>query len=223
MSQRVFKSLRYTGSNNRESSYVYLKHFAHYPHHHVNSIATGLAFNACVGVLSIRCFDHNHSCLNRYHHERRCDLIAYYLFFDISTGVQASLAFSKRFKHQTTILYDGDTYTHYDFDSTGFVIRRLKVTKPDALLRALWAEEHLIALIVAEITKRKKVRWLPYIIRSCNEIARYVTSIDLGLTFNPKHFYKKLLKYDTARNYEILYHKEREIGVSEHGIFWRQR
>lgn len=169
-----------------------------------------LALCSYVGLLSWWIIAHNHHCIISTIIERCQFLIAYYLFFDIASGPQAILSFSKLFKHQTTIIFDGDSYIHFEMDKTGILYRRLAVTNSESLMRAIWIEKHLVAIITVDISKRKKVRWYPYIIRSCNEIARYLTGIDLGLTLNPKHFYRKILKYDKQRNYEILYHKERD-------------
>lgn len=54
--------------------------------------------------------------------------------------------------------------------------------------------------------------WSPLMIRSCNEVLRPLSSVDIGFTFNPYHLYTKLLKYQYSRNYEILRHWRRASG-----------
>ena len=59
-------------------------------------------------------------------------------------------------------------------------------------------------MIVIDIEEKAEIAWKPFIVRSCNEIDRYISGVDVGFTFNPKHLYNKLLKYDDS-NYQILY------------------
>ncbi|MBX4189675.1 hypothetical protein KW791_00035 [Candidatus Parcubacteria bacterium] len=73
-----------------------------------------------------------------------------------------------------------------------------------ALIRGLKVIKELIAMVTVWIDKRARFPWKPWWVRSCNEFDRYVSGIDVGFTFNPRHLYAKLLKYDKVRNYEIL-------------------
>lgn len=140
-------------------------------------------------------------------------MIAIYNFYSISNGVQSKLAFSDEFRHCNVITYDGRDYVLVEFDSTGIILRVLTVTSLSGLLRGLRSVKELTAIISVEIQDRKKSMWLPWWVRSCNELCRYATGINLGFTFNPVHFYSKLLKYNKTRNYEILTHWRRNDGT----------
>lgn len=140
-------------------------------------------------------------------------MIAYFLFYDYSTGKQAKLAFSKEFRHCNIITYDGEAWVNVEFDSTGLLTKVLDVPSGNALIRGLKSIKMLTAMIVVDIGERKKVLWKPLWGRSCNELDRYVSGVDIGLTFNPIHLYRKLLRYDGKRNYEILYAWRRHDGT----------
>ena len=64
--------------------------------------------------------------------------------------------------------------------------------------------QSLTAMIVVSVGQRASIKWKPYLVRSCNELDRYISGVDVGFTFNPKHLYNKLIKYDHT-NYDILY------------------
>lgn len=131
-------------------------------------------------------------------------MIAIYLFYDIAHGIQAPLAFSKEFRHCNVITYSGDIWLIIDFDREGLQTRRLQCANGDRLLRNLKVIKEVTAIISVNIEQRHKVAWKPWWVRSCNEICRYATGIDVGFTWNPTHLYKKLLQYNGKRNYEVL-------------------
>jgi hypothetical protein len=131
-------------------------------------------------------------------------MIAIFLFYNQSNGVQARLAFSKTFKHCNIITYDGDYWVNYELDSYGVHTRVLEVKEGVALIRGLKIIKELVAMVVVWIDKRARFGWKPWWVRSCNEYNRYVGAVDIGFTFNPRHLFSKLLKYDKKRNFEIL-------------------
>lgn len=135
-------------------------------------------------------------------------MICVFCFYKISSGIQAKLAFSKEFKHCNVITFDGDIWIASEFDTTGIHNKKIKVYTGASLLRGLKYIDSLIGLIVVSVGQRAKTIWKPYIVRSCNEFDRYIAGVDIGFTFNPKHLYNKLLKYDGI-NYDILYHWRR--------------
>ena len=135
-------------------------------------------------------------------------MLCFFCFYNVSSGIQAKLAFSKVFKHCNIITFDGDAWIATELDLQGIQIRRIQVHSSSSLIRGLKYIDSLVALIVLEVFDRAKVKWKPYIVRSCNELDRYISGVNVGFTFNPKHLYNKLLKHDGA-NYEILYHWRR--------------
>lgn len=104
-----------------------------------------------------------------------------------------------------------------DFDQYGFVLRTVKVTQASDFIRNLKRNETISAIITVEVGERKRNPWRLYLVRTCNEFARYVTGIAIGLTFNPVHFYNKLLRYDNKRNYRILSQWRRKDGAIRRG------
>ena len=135
-------------------------------------------------------------------------MICFFCFYNISTGIQAKLAFDKDFKHSNIITFDGEIYLCMDFDSHGIHIRQITAPNSAALIRGLKYVDCLISIVAVEIEERMTLLWKPYMVRSCNEIDRYISGIDIGFTFNPKHLYNKLLRYNGS-NYKILYHWRR--------------
>jgi hypothetical protein len=131
-------------------------------------------------------------------------MICFFCFYNVSSGIQSQLAFSKTFKHCNLITYDGEIWLATEFDLQGIHTRKIDAQKGSSLIRGIKHIESLIALVVVDVSDKVKVKWKPYIVRSCNELDRYISGVNIGLTFNPKHLYNKLLKYNGS-NYEILH------------------
>ena len=137
-------------------------------------------------------------------------MIACIVFYNISSGPQSWLSFSKEFKHCNLIVYDGLHYMGGELDYAGI---RNKIFEDifgcDQLADYLKSNPKVSSFIFMKVKEKTIFPWRPFIIRSCNEITRYMASLDIGFTFNPVHLYKKLLKWDHKRNYEILLHWRR--------------
>lgn len=132
-------------------------------------------------------------------------MIAIFLFYNKASGKQARLAFSKEFKHCEVICYDGDMYLLVRLTGEGIAFDRIKANDCARLVRNLKVMKELIALISVSIDSPQFISWKPFWIRSCNELSRYCTGVNVGLTWNPSHLYKKLIKYDRIKNYQILH------------------
>lgn len=139
-------------------------------------------------------------------------MIAIFCFYDIASGKQSRLAFSKEFKHCSLITFDGEHWINWEFDRLGLHIRLLRVIDAGRFIYHLKLIKELTAVVAVWIDNRAYTTWKPLLIRSCNEFARYISGIDIGLTFNPKHLFSKILKYDSIRNYQIL-HAWRRYGI----------
>lgn len=146
-------------------------------------------------------------------------MIAIFIFYDIATGVQAKLAFSKEFRHSNIITYDGSDWIMLDFDRTGLLTRKIECRDGAQLIRNLPVIKDVSAIISVDVQDRVKTRWKPFWVRSCNEICRYASGVDIGFTFNPVHLYSKLLKYNGRRNYTLLSAWRR----TEHGTVRREQ
>lgn len=141
------------------------------------------------------------------------DQIAVFIFYSISGGVQSSLSFSKEFKHCSSVTFDGRDWIALEFDRTGFMMRRVKCRDGAKFINRLSMNPDISATIAVQVNGKVSIAWKLYLVRSCNEIARYAAGVDIGLTFNPVHLYKKLLKYDRKRNYEIISSWRRSDGI----------
>lgn len=145
--------------------------------------------------------------------------IALLLFYNQSNGVQSRLAFSQEFRHCNVITYDGRDWIMLDFDKTGLLTRRIYVSNALDLIRHAKSLKSVTAIVTVMIKERAITRWTPWWVRSCNEVSRYASGLDIGFTFNPTHLYRKLLKYKDRSNYEILNAWRRKDGI----LWGRQR
>ncbi len=140
-------------------------------------------------------------------------MISVFVFYDMSSGIQAPLAFSKVFRHCNLFNCSDDYQTiQLDFNLTGIITRFYKFDHLMDLMHTLRRLKKVTAIVVTRIVERQKTKWKPFWVRSCNEVCRYGSGINVGFTFNPKQLYGKLLKYDRRRNYEILEHWRRNDG-----------
>src|SRR5580658_7486214 len=124
--------------------------------------------------------------------QTQLDLIAVFIFYNISSGIQARLSFSSEIKHCNIITYDGSDWIMVEFDRTGLLTRRIHCTNGESLLRHLSVVKEVTAVISVNVWERAQTAWKPWWVRSCNEICRYASGVDIGFTFNPIHLYKKL-------------------------------
>ncbi len=145
-------------------------------------------------------------------------LIAVFIFYKKATGVQARLAFSEEFKHCNIITYDGADWIMVDMDRTGLLTRKIKCKNVESLVRNLRVVQDITATITVAVDNRHQIAWKPFWVRSCNEICRYASGVDIGFTFNPIHLYWKLLKCRNGKNYELL-----SAWRRSHGILWRRQ
>lgn len=146
-------------------------------------------------------------------------LIAIFIFYNKATGGQARLAFSEEFKHCNIVTYDGKDWIMLDFDRTGYLTRKIYCKNGESLIRNLPVIPEVSATFTISVDERKKIWWKPFLARSCNEICRYASGVDIGFTFNPAHLYRKLLKYRHKRNYEVLSVWRRRHGISRRRQF----
>lgn len=137
--------------------------------------------------------------------------LAIFLFYNKATGKQAFLSFNETIKHVNVIVYDGTQPVLIDMDKTGIKTRVLRITDVNKILSNIKRIPILTSIIVAYIDKRAASAWRPWWVRSCNEIARHATGINVGFTFNPIHLYNKLLQCD-GTDYDILTHWRRDNG-----------
>lgn len=149
-----------------------------------------------------------------------------FVFYDSSHGKQAKLAFSKDLKHCNVLVKDNAHWLMLMFERDGLHMRCIAGYDLKAITRNLPKLKHVSAIISLDIEQRKRFTWSPWWARSCNEVSRYGAGVDIGFTYNPRHLYNKLLKYNGRRNYKIISHwrradefsiRERDRGSTETG------
>lgn len=130
-------------------------------------------------------------------------MIAVFVFYNHGEGKLSQWSLSKEFKHCNVMVFDGWWY-QATWAIDGIDIRPVKVTNAPRLMNALRACKTVVAYVVVQIIHPHLFTWSPFGVHSCNELSRYITAINVGMTLTPKHLYKKLLKYGKISNYEIL-------------------
>lgn len=137
--------------------------------------------------------------------------IALFVFYNTSSGYQRVFNFSREFQHCKVITYDGQyMITHY-LNAAGMhteIVKKRDIRELVDLLRRI---PSVCAIVATSIDRRAAKPWTPLLLRSCNEHARMITGINTGLTWNPKHLYKRLDKCE-GRQYKIIYHWRRKDG-----------
>jgi hypothetical protein len=137
-------------------------------------------------------------------------MIATFVFYNKASGPQACLGFSREFKHCNVLTYDGDHTVMIEFVKQGIMPRVYKTNDIIDICKRMRMLKSVSAIVTVHIDGRPVTAWTPLWIKSCNELNRYVSGVDVGMTFNPKHLYKKLLKYDGSSNFKIDYHWRRK-------------
>lgn len=137
-------------------------------------------------------------------------MIAFFLFYNKATGKQRFFSFGDELQHCDVICYDGKTWLGFQFSNKGIDFASIRVTKVSKLLKHLPIIPELVTIIGVDVERTKVFPWKPFWVRSCNELCRYLTGVDIGFTLNPRHLLKKLLKYDGKRNFQVVYAWRRE-------------
>jgi hypothetical protein len=131
-------------------------------------------------------------------------LIAAFLFYNQGIGKYGRFSFSKELVHCALLCYEGDQCILFEIAPSGFAYRILRSNDVNKNLEAIKKLPALSAFIAVMVKKKKKVKEWPFKWYTCNEVCRYFSGIDIGWTFNPKHLFKKLIKFKDKRNYELL-------------------
>lgn len=131
-------------------------------------------------------------------------MICFFCFYNQSSGIQSSLSFHKDFKHCNLITFDGELWLAHEFDKSGMIVQRVNVYTASSLIRGLKYVDSVIALVVVDVRERDSISWKPFLVRSCNELDRYISGVEIGFTFNPFHLYNKLLKCK-SKKFDVLY------------------
>lgn len=136
-------------------------------------------------------------------------MIATFVFYNKASGPQAWLGFSKKFKHCNVITFDGEYTVMIEYSKQGIVPRVYELNDCSDIIARLKRLKSVSAIVTVFINERAIMPWTPFWIKSCNELNRHVSGIDVGMTFNPRHLYSKLIKYNGHSNFIIEHHWRR--------------
>lgn len=131
-------------------------------------------------------------------------MLAIFIFYNQAQGVQDRFTFSKIFRHVDVFLFAQSKWVVVRLDSGGITFRVSKFLYGHEIVEHALKLKSVSRIVGVNIHKRAKHRWFPLWVRSCNELVRYVTGIDIGFTYHPRHLYRKLLYYSHRKNFEIL-------------------
>lgn len=92
---------------------------------------------------------------------------------------------------------------HYRFGTDGLLFWPFGQSSADVYDKAQ-SDDNTTEVIFLQHIRHVLPTWKPLMIPTCNEFTRLITGVDIGFTFNPIHLFKKLLKYDSIRNYHIV-------------------
>lgn len=137
-------------------------------------------------------------------------MIAFFLFYNKARGIQRAFSFGSIYQHCDVICYDGKTWLLFQFSSKGIEFQSIRVTTVSRMLEHLPLIPELVSIIGVDVDRENCFPWRPFWVRSCNELCRYLTGVEIGFTLNPRHLFKKLVKYNGKRNFQVIYAWRRE-------------
>lgn len=112
--------------------------------------------------------------------------------------------FSRKFKHVDAYTFNGKQWIGFRMSSDG-ITYTISEGEGRNLVEEAKKLPDVEAIIGVQIDKRAHFPWRPLTIPMCNEFARLISGVDTGASWNPRHLYNKLLKYNGRRNFEIFY------------------
>jgi hypothetical protein len=103
------------------------------------------------------------------------------------------------------VTYDGRYAYITELNKQGIKVKSYPVSSIKNFIEKIKKISTVNTIISTFITDKAIVKWWPFSLNACNELDRKISGIYIGLTFNPAHLYRKILKYDGLRNYTIDY------------------
>lgn len=131
-------------------------------------------------------------------------MISIFLFYNSSNGVLARMPINEDFKHVSIVTFDGDVPFYLTLNQFGLAVNRLKVRDLGRFLTKMRGQPTVTAYLACDCDVRVVRPWRPFFIQTCNEVCRVVSGLDIGVTLTPAHLFKKVLKWDGKRNFQIL-------------------
>ena len=142
-------------------------------------------------------------------------MLAMFFFYNEAQGKQLKWVQHEEFKHCRVIIYGGDNFILFESSRYGIDHQVIKSNSAERIWRNMRVIKSLTHSICVYVNRKHEFPWRPLWVRSCNEVCRYLSSVDIGFTLTPYGLFKKLLKYDKTSNYEVLAVWRRHDGVLE--------
>ena len=122
-------------------------------------------------------------------------MIAIFLFFNKGLGKFVNFIRDKNFLHSAVICYRGDVPILLEISRSGIAYRVLKTEDMAKLMEKITLMPNLTHYVAVRIKKEAFIQELPIRFFTCNELCRFFTGVDIGLTLSPKHLFQKLVDF----------------------------
>lgn len=131
-------------------------------------------------------------------------MLVIFAFTNEPKGTKIPYTLHKDFQSVYIFAFSDYRWIKFYFDKRG--IQHKETNRTAGKLLSILKRQHKVkTILIADVENPVSGWYFPLMIQSCNEIMRYLTGVDVGVTLNPFHLYRKLLKYDKKRNYSILF------------------
>lgn len=131
-------------------------------------------------------------------------MIIAFLFYTEHSQFNHPLPLHPDFKHCDYITYDGECWQSFTFGRMGLKVGSPHYCDVDTAIDVMVKLKSVSHIVIVRKTAEHRRKWLPIMVRSCNELARLMTGLNIPFSLTPYGLHKKLLKYDGIRNYRVL-------------------
>jgi hypothetical protein len=131
-------------------------------------------------------------------------VIAIFLFFNKGLGKFVNFIRDKDFLHAAVICYQGDVPVLMEASESGISYRVVKTSDMTNLMEKIILMPSLTNYVAVKINKGIFITEFPFKYFTCNEVCRFVSGVDIGLTLSPKHLFQKLVDFKNHKNYFLM-------------------
>lgn len=131
-------------------------------------------------------------------------MIAIFLFFNKGLGKFVKFIRDKDFLHAAVICYQGDVPILMEASESGISYRVVKTPDMASLMEKIILMPSLTHYVAVKINKEILITEFPFKYFTCNEVCRFVSGVDIGMTLSPKHLFQKLVNFKNNKNYFLM-------------------
>lgn len=135
---------------------------------------------------------------------QQVEMIYIFLFYQKNEGLPAWLPLHPYFRHCDYLMCDGDGWVSVTFGRRGVKMGAKWHINYAKVIKTIERIPEVSGYVVIKKTRDYIRRWFPIQLRTCNEMSRIMTGLNISFTSSPYALFKKLLKYNGERNYRIL-------------------